>query len=177
MVQTAEYLEQELLTLIRQKKDKIQRVIRRYESCHEDIEDIFQCTILEAYKNIAKFNRESKLETWVIGIALNLTRQHIKKEVHRKGSVLSFADTDEFDHEASNHHNPELDMEAKELVRIIEDEIARIPEDIMKTFTLFSVENKSYQEISNLLDVPIGTVRSRIFNAKKFIARGLTRQT
>lgn len=177
MSESANPIERELLGIIKTKKDKIQRVIRRYESCAEDIEDIFQCTIFEAYKNLPKFNSESKLETWVIGIALNVTRQHIKKEIQRKSNVMSVEDTSELEVEVSSHHNPEKDLEVRQMISLLEEEISRIPDEIMKTFSLFSEGNHSYKEISSILDIPIGTVRSRIFNAKKFLARGLAKQS
>lgn len=127
-----------------------------------DAEDLFQETIYRVIKNIDKFKPGSNLKAWSVVIMRNLFINAFRRKSDRQ--TLLFAPTDHALYIASksNANEGEQELLHKQLVEMVDE----LPEDFSTPFRMI-VEGFKYQEISDLLNVPIGTIKSRIHIARK----------
>lgn len=136
-----------------------------------EAEDLFQNTWLKIYKNIEKYNKENKFENWIYSICLNCYRDSYTKE--KKLLVIMknlFTSTEEKENEICNSPDQHISIEeefikANRNKRIMEyvntlDDKYRIP------VLLFYFKDLTYIDISQILDIPVGTVKSRLFKGK-----------
>ena len=86
---------------------------------------------------------------------------------NEEGDILNLAD------QLADNHTPEAEMLNREILQTVEAAVAKLPEDLRKAITLREMEGLSYEEIAQIMDCPIGTVRSRIFRAREVIAKDL----
>jgi RNA polymerase sigma-70 factor (ECF subfamily) len=86
---------------------------------------------------------------------------------NEEGDILDLAD------QLADNHTPEAEMLNREILQTVEAAVAKLPEDLRKAITLREMEGLSYEEIAQIMDCPIGTVRSRIFRAREVIAKDL----
>lgn len=129
----------------------------------EDAEDIAQETFVKAYLNIRKFKGESKFSTWLSKIAINLCMDKVRERSNREenleeGVWLTIPQ--------SSYYSPEETVERLEIQDKIKNAVSSLPEDLRMVFILREFEDLSYQEISEMLNIPIGTVESRLHRAR-----------
>ncbi|AGK96348.1 RNA polymerase sigma factor SigY [Clostridium pasteurianum] len=130
-------------------------------------QDILQETMLKAVLNIKKFSPKAKFSTWLITIATNLYRDNLRKDKH-----LAILD----ENMISDSGNPEDAAISKlEYVEILQV-IKCLPYEKRAVFILKHFYNYSYEEISKILNCPVGTVRSRLHYSVKYIILELERR-
>jgi len=135
----------------------IQRLIRR----HEDIDDILQETFVRAYEHLAEFDTTRPLYPWLRRIAFNLAISYLRAA----GRLQPLDDLpDDF---LKEFLDPQRELENSELHHAINRAIAGLPDDQQSIVTLQFRNGCSYQEISEQLHIPIGTVMSRLARAKE----------
>lgn len=127
-------------------------------------EDIIQDTMLKAVLNIKKFQAKAKFSTWLITIATNIYRDYLRK--HKTTELIE-------ETQQSSYSSPEdatiAKLEYKEIVNII----MKLPYEKRTVFILKHYYGYKYDEISEIVNCPIGTVRSRLHNSIKFIMNEL----
>lgn len=151
-------------------KDGIYNYIRRMISDREDVEDLTQEVFVRAFASIKTFRRESSLRTWLYRIASNLCVDKYR----RAGAERQFVALDCWrDDEESNEtelpdstHDPQRIHERAELQSEVQKAISRLPDKLRAAVLLYDLEGLSYEEISDALGCPVGTVKSRLFNAR-----------
>ena len=137
---------------------------RRVGNLH-DVEDLVQDTLLEAVRCIDQFQGQSRPETWLFGIALNLTRNHYKRAKVR--DIYTDADTDEV---ASDRvDDPAQIAEHRERMFRVASAMEDLPGDSHRLLQLVVQDDLSYEEAAQELDIPIGTVRSRISRVRSYL--------
>ena len=136
---------QDLVQWIHGNKDKLYKIAWSYLYNHADIEDVFQDTLIKVYENIDTLKNPNYFETWYISILINECRKRLR---HRKKEVLQ--ESIDFD----EHHIDEYNF-FQELNAI--DDIYR------EVIVLKYISGYSHEEIASILDIPIGTVKSRIY--------------
>jgi RNA polymerase sigma-70 factor (ECF subfamily) len=122
-------------------------------------EDVVQETFIRAYVNLNIFNAKNKFSSWIYQIAHNQTINHIKK--HQREVPLP----DEFD--SQSEEDLQKNFEQKEVGKRVNFCLEKIPLLYREPLYLYFLEEKSYQEISDILRMPMGTVATRINRAKK----------
>ena len=141
---------------------------RRLSGNDEEALDATQEIFLRVWKGLSGFRGESKLSTWIFQIAWN----HLRKERRRKGKMPLFLSTDEHSMAGrvvlleERRAGPERRAEAAEKLKRVERALLQLSEEFRVVLALRDGEDLSYQEISEVLDIPIGTVRSRIARAR-----------
>lgn len=142
----------------------------------EDQNDLVQVVFAKAYVSIKKFKPEYKLSTWLMKIATNLATDKFRK----KGLNLINVTAEDEDGEESTFEykdtglNPEMIMEEVERSAFVNDLIeSRLEGDYRLVVQLRFFEQKSYQEISEELNMPLGTVKANLFRAKQILREGL----
>ncbi len=160
-------------------QDKLYRVAYRMAGHHEDAQDLLQDALLEAYRSFKKFQRGSYFDKWLYRIMTNtfIDRQRHKKRV---GVVESLDAPLPGGAESAGRDIPDWADEPSR--RVLEDKFEEpvqkaldaLPPEFRMVLILSDVEEFSYEEISEMMDTPIGTVRSRLHRARAMMRQKLT---
>ena len=145
-------------------------VLRRIGN-HTDAEELTQQAFVEAARNLQAFRGEAALSTWLYGIAMNLVRNHLARAPQRRHA---FEGEDALAELPSAAAGPERLLEGSQLVRRLDAELGRLPEEMRQVLLLVAVDEMSYEEAAVLLSVPIGTVRSRLSRARALLKQRFT---
>ncbi len=137
----------------------------------EDAEDITQEVFIEIFQSIQHFKRESKLSTWVYKITVNKSLDFLRKKKRKKRfgilQQLFSADSAEPRISIRNELHPGIELENKERASILQDAIEQLPEKQKTAFVLNKIEDQSYAEVANIMDMSIASVESLLFRAKQ----------
>ena len=154
---------------------RVARHVARYLRASGDVEDVVQQTFIRAYRGLASFRGDSAFYSWLYRIATNTALTHLKREPQEV--ALGDDDVEEradaFEPGVSDGENPERTLIAKQIAEVVQKALAKLKPDLAEPLMLYEVEGKPYAEIAEMLGVPIGTVRTRIFRAREFIAQRL----
>ncbi|SLM63273.1 MULTISPECIES: RNA polymerase sigma factor [Dickeya] len=150
---------------------RLQNFIRKRVSNREDVEDLQQMTYLEVLKNREKFAGASRPETWVFGIALNLVRNHFKQSRHRFNDISDEAL--EVAEVLSTDIDPSRITEGDHSLNRALSASKHLPEETRKMLMMLLDTDVSYQEIAEQLNIPIGTVRSRLSRARGYLRQAV----
>lgn len=161
--------------LVRRYKDRVYNVLYRYVGNHEDALDLSQEVFVRAYRGMKEFRRESKWYTWLFSIAANLARNRIRDR-HRKGrdQGTSLEFLQESAPALANAalaaiDSPRRQAEERELNDLLQACLTDLPDHYRMPFVLRTIDGLSYAEIAHALDCPVGTVKSRLNQARKML--------
>lgn len=145
---------------------KVFNLCYRYIENHDDASELAQEVFIKIYKSIINFKGESSLSTWIYKIAVGTCIDEIRKR--KKYNVISI---DNSENSAGielidNSHNPHSRFERNETVKEIYAAINELSEEFKTVIILRDVQGFSYSEISEIADIPMGTVKSRIKRAR-----------
>ena len=156
---------------------RIERLIGRMVRDVDLVPDIAQETFIRAYRAIPKFRGESAFYTWLYRIAVNTAKKalmQLKRDPLVSESSRASADdgdeTSRVENELSDGETPDAVLASKQIAAAVNFAIEALSEDLRQAITLREIEGLSYEEIAELMNCPIGTVRSRIFRAREAIA-------
>lgn len=162
--------------LVQKYQQKVVNLISRYVSDHSECYDVAQETFIKAYRALDKFRGDSQFYTWLYRIAANTAKNHLASRSRKSPSYA--VDVDDAEHYSGesrlkDYTTPENLMLTDEIKRTVFSAIDKLPEDLKSAITLRELEGLSYEEIADVMDCPIGTVRSRIFRARDAIDKEL----
>ena len=156
---------------------RIQRLIARMVRDVDLVEDIAQETFIRAYRALPKFRGDAQFYTWLYRIAVNTaktTLMDFKRDPTVSESALRSSDDEDETYrsetEPISHETPDTVLAAKQISAVVNAAMEALPEDLRQAVTLREIEGLSYEEISEVMNCPIGTVRSRIFRAREAIS-------
>ena len=156
---------------------RIERLIGRMVRDTDLVQDIAQETFIRAYRALPQFRGESAFYTWLYRIAVNTAKKALmdmKRDPLVTESAMRLDDegeeTSRAENELSDGETPEALMASKEVAAAVNAAIQALSEDLRQAITLREIEGLSYEEIADVMNCPIGTVRSRIFRAREAIA-------
>jgi RNA polymerase sigma-70 factor (ECF subfamily) len=160
---------------------RIERLIGRMVRDVDIVQDIAQETFIRAYRAMPQFRGESAFYTWLYRIAVNTAKKalmDLKRDPLVTESALASRDEDgdetsRVENELSDGETPDALLASKEIAQAVNAAIEALSEDLRQAITLREIEGLSYEEISDVMNCPIGTVRSRIFRAREAIAERL----
>lgn len=159
-------------TLVERYQDRVYNTAYRMIGFEEDARDIVQDAFLKAYQNLDRFRGESGFYTWVFRIAVNLCLSH-RRKAQRLRLVMPTDDPEgmaQATHQAQKLVDPpEAAMEAVETERRVSEALQHLDSDHRAAVVLRDIEGLDYQTISSILDVPPGTVKSRIHRARMLL--------
>jgi RNA polymerase sigma-70 factor, ECF subfamily len=152
--------------LVLKYQDRIYNLCRHMLGNTHDAEDAAQVTFLKAYQNLTKFKSEFSLYTWLYRIAVNTCLDYKKRPFFE--SFFKNADEGEafIDEPASDCPSPEKLYESKQIGLALHNSIKHLPSKLRAAIILKEIEGLSYKEIADILEVSIGTVKSRISRAR-----------
>lgn len=175
--------ERQFERIIRDYKKLVIHIVSRLISNPSTREEICQDVFVKVFKNLASFEFNSKLSTWIARIAHNTTLSHLEK---KKVSLYedSNLESDEgvsYEQTISedlwgNHLTPDVLLEQKDLRDLMQKEILSLPDVYRTILGLFHGDEMTYEEISTTMGIPEGTVKSYIFRARKMLKDRLIRK-
>ncbi|WP_298288532.1 RNA polymerase sigma factor RpoE [Thiomonas sp.] len=164
--------------LVAKYQRRIYRLVLRFIRDPAQAEDVAQETFLRAYRAIGQFRGDSQFYTWLYRIAVNTAKKAITDEM--RDPTVPEGDAAGQDEETfspterlSNNETPESVLVSKEIVQTVNAAMESLPDDLRTAITLREIEGLSYEDIAEVMQCPIGTVRSRIFRAREAIAARL----
>ena len=166
--------------LLAEHQDKLYRVAYRMAGHHEDAQDLLQDALLEAFRSFKRFQRGTYFDKWLYRIMTNtfIDRQRHRKRVGRVESLDAPLPGAEEGQAAAREIPDWEDEPSRRLLRETFDEPIQEALDALKpefrmVLILADVEEFSYEEISEMMDTPIGTVRSRLHRARDMMRQTL----
>ncbi|WML50254.1 RNA polymerase sigma factor SigW [Neobacillus sp. PS3-34] len=157
-------------------KDRVYHVCYRMLGNRHEAEDAAQEAFIRAYININSFNQDLKFSTWLFRIATNLCIDRIRKkkpDYYLDAEVSGTEGLTMYSQIASEAPLPEKELESLELQDTIQKEILNLPEKYRSVIVLKYIEERSLNEISEILDLPLGTVKTRIHRGREALRKQL----
>ena len=159
-------------------KSKVYNYIFRMVHSVLDAEDLTQETFVRAYLSIRSFQSRASLNTWLFRIATNLCIDHSRKTKKIQGMTTSLSQESEEEEEAERDipdvaFDPQRLLLNKELGKRLDEALRDLPEKLRTVVLLYDIEGLPYDEIANIVGCPLGTVKSRLFNARSALRQRL----
>jgi RNA polymerase sigma-70 factor, ECF subfamily len=154
---------------------RIARHVARFIKSANDVEDVVQDVFIRVYRGLNAFRGDSAFYSWLYRIASNAAVNHLRRAPQDVllGDQAADERTDAFEPGVSDAAHPERTLMAEQIAAVVQRALAKLQPQLAESLMLFEVDKKSYAEIAEMLQIPIGTVRTRIFRAREFIARRL----
>ena len=155
------------IELVNRYKDKLINFIFNYLGDIESSEDVVQETMIKLYQKKHYYKEIAKFSTWLYTIAKNLANTELRKRKQRKTTLLSqFSKDDKMYDLPSNDNEVGQEIQTEIVSKIIREAVDQLSEKFKTVITLRDIQQLSYEDISEIIDVPIGTVKSRINRAR-----------
>lgn len=163
--------------LVAKYQRKLARLLSRFIRDSAEVEDVAQEAFIKAYRALPSFRGESAFYTWLYRIGINTAKNYLVSQGRRAPTSTGFdaeeAEAFEDADQLRDMNTPEAVMLTKEIGQTVNAAMEALPEDLRTAITLREIEGLSYEEIAEVMNCPIGTVRSRIFRAREAIAEKL----
>lgn len=156
---------------------KLMRLLSRLIRDSAEVEDVAQETFIKAYRALPSFRGDSAFYTWLYRIGINTAKNFLVSQGRRAPTSTEFdseeAETFEEGDQLRDINTPERMLLSKQIGQTVEAAMEALPEELRTAIMLRELEGLSYEEIAEIMECPIGTVRSRIFRAREAISERL----
>lgn len=162
--------------LVLKYQNKIGNLVSRYVHDSHEAQDVTQEAFIKAYRGLANFRGDSAFYTWLYRIAINTAKNHLVtmgRKISDTGIDAAEAEQFESGSALREYTTPENQMLTDEIAGVIQKSLEELPEDLKTAITLREFEGLSYDQIAEVMECPIGTIRSRIFRAREAIDNNL----
>ena len=159
--------EQAYIELVNRYRDRLMNFVYRFVNDYEQSEDIAQETLIKLYTHKHYYKKIAKFSTWIYTIAANLAKSELRKKKSRKVTNLSQMSTQEKEYELpADQPDTDQAIESEFIEKRIQAAIQKLPLHFKTVTILREIQELSYEEISKIVDAPLGTVKSRINRAR-----------
>ena len=163
--------------LVAKYQRKLARLISRLVRDPAEAEDVAQEAFIKAYRALPQFRGYAAFYTWLYRIGVNTAKNFLMSQ-GRRAPTTTAKDAEEaetFDdaEQLRDNNTPESILMSRQVAKTVNAAMDRLPEELRTAITLREIEGLSYDEIADVMNCPIGTVRSRIFRAREAIAAEL----
>ncbi len=163
-----------LQTFIESYQKLVSHVVFRMITNNHDREDLCQEVFIKVYQNLGGFKHGCKISTWIARIAHNSCLNYLeKKRVPLLDDVISSEEENVIDRFSDGSKAPDDYTETRELNERVQDEINLLPPRIGVLLALYHLEEMSYEEIAEITQQPMGTVKSYLYRARKMLKENL----
>ena len=159
---------------------KLARLLSRFIRDAAEVEDVTQEAFIKAYRALPSFRGDSAFYTWLYRIGINTAKNYLVS-LGRRAPTVTGVDSEEAEgieegDQLRDLNTPENQMMSRQLAETVNQSLQELPEELRTAITLREIDGMSYEEIAQIMNCPIGTVRSRIFRAREAIAERLRPQ-
>ena len=164
--------------LVLKYQGRVAQLVSRYVSNAAEVEDVTQEAFIKAYRALPKFRGDSAFYTWLYRIAANAAKNHLVALSRRPTTDLALDDSESYEvpGRLKDNESPDEVIMGQQLEAVISQAIDVLPLELKAALTLREFEGLSYDAIAEVLECPIGTVRSRIFRAREAIDQKVASQ-
>ncbi|OUR93802.1 RNA polymerase sigma factor RpoE [Gammaproteobacteria bacterium 42_54_T18] len=158
--------------LVGKYQHKVLSIVGRFVNDPDEAKDVSQEAFIKAYRALPKFRGESAFYTWIYRIAVNTAKNYLVARGRRPpGSDVDVADAEFYEGGAVLHEisTPENQLMTDQLEALVYQALSDLPDDLRTAVTLREFDGLSYEAIAEVMDCPVGTVRSRIFRGREAI--------
>ena len=162
--------------LVAKYQRKLARLLSRFIRDPAEVEDVTQEAFIKAYRALPTFRGDSAFYTWLYRIGINTAKNYLVAMGRRAPTIdidseeaENFEDADQL----RDLNTPESQLASRQVAETVNQTLLELPEELRTAITLREIEGLSYEDIANIMNCPIGTVRSRIFRAREAIATKL----
>jgi|TARA_B110000438_G_scaffold150921_2_gene145030 RNA polymerase sigma-70 factor (ECF subfamily) len=158
--------------LVLRYQHRVAALVGRFVNDAQEAEDVCQEAFIKAYRALPLFRGDSAFYTWLYRIAVNTAKNHLVSRNRRPPASdldVDEAEVSEIGTVLREIENPEGSLATEKLKQAINAAVEDLPEDLRTAFTLREFSGLSYEDITEVMDCPVGTVRSRIFRAREAI--------
>ncbi len=163
--------------LVSKYQRKLGRLLSRFIRDPAEVEDVAQEAFIKAFRALPSFRGESAFYTWLYRIGINTAKNYLVSQGRRAPTTTEFdAEEAEGFEDASqlrDINTPESMLLSKQIGETVNNAMEALPEELRSAIVLREIEGLSYEEIAQVMNCPIGTVRSRIFRAREAVAAKL----
>ncbi|MDT8397647.1 MAG: RNA polymerase sigma factor RpoE [Pseudomonadales bacterium] len=156
--------------LVLRYQHRVLNLVGRYIRDPQEVEDICQEAFIKAYRALPSFRGDSLFYTWLYRIAINTAKNYMVAKGRRPPATdVDVEDAEYLETQAAltDIESPEANLARDDLRQVIDRAIDELPEELRTAFTLREFNGLSYEEITEIMGCPVGTVRSRIFRARE----------
>jgi len=166
--------------LVSKYQRKLARLLSRFIRDSGEVEDVTQETFIKAYRALPTFRGESAFYTWLYRIGVNTAKNYLVAMGRRAPTMTEVSNEEaeniEDGQQLKDLNTPENELMSRQIAETVNKTLQELPEELRTAITLREIEGLSYEEIAQVMNCPIGTVRSRIFRAREAIAERLRPQ-
>lgn len=158
--------------LVLRYQHRVAALVGRFVQDPQETEDVCQEAFIKAYRALPLFRGESAFYTWLYRIAVNTAKNYLVSRNRRPPSSdvdVNEAEVIEIGTVLRDIESPEDSLQTEKLKQAIDEAIEELPDDLRTAFTLREFSGLSYEDITEVMGCPVGTVRSRIFRAREAI--------
>ena len=163
--------------LVSKYQRKLARLLSRFIRDSTEVEDVTQEAFIKAYRALPTFRGDSAFYTWLYRIGINTAKNYLVALGRRPPTTTNIDSEEAEGFEDGNQlrdlNTPEDELASKQVAETVNQTLGELPEELKTAITLREIEGLSYEDIANIMNCPIGTVRSRIFRAREAIAAKL----
>ena len=160
--------------LVSKYQRKLGRLLSRFIRDPAEVEDVAQEAFIKAYRALPSFRGDSAFYTWLYRIGINTAKNYLVAMGRRAPTTTEFdsAEAENFEDgdQLRDLNTPEAELMTRQIAATVNQTMEELPEELRTAITLREIEGMSYEDIANVMNCPIGTVRSRIFRARETIA-------
>lgn len=161
-------------TIVRQHWRKVFNVAYKFVGRHEEAEDLAQDIFLKIFRSLATFDRRANFQTWLISVSRNLCIDYYRS-VRKERQTIDRDLTSDDVMPVSREVGPLAALEQRDMVAMLRQALSMLPPPLRTAVLLRDIQELSYQEIAEQLNLPEGTVKSRINRGRKELARQVER--
>lgn len=164
--------------LVLKYQGRISALVSRFVQDSSEVEDVTQEAFIKAFRALPKFRGDSAFYTWLYRIATNAAKNYLVARGRRPSADADVDDAEYFDEGDAlrDGETPENNFFGQELANVLKQTLDGLPEELRMALMLREFDGLSYEEIAEVMDCPVGTVRSRIFRAREALDARLTAQ-
>ena len=158
--------------LVKKYQHRVIAVVSRFVRDPDEAMDVAQDAFIKAYRALDKFRGESAFYTWIYRIAVNTAKNYLVSKGRRPPDTdVEVGEAESYGGGEALHEfgGPEQEMMKDQLEQVVYQALRELPDDLRTAVTLREFDGLSYEEIAEVMDCPVGTVRSRIFRGREAI--------
>jgi RNA polymerase sigma-70 factor (ECF subfamily) len=160
--------------IVRQYWRRVFNVAYKFVGKHDEAEDLTQDIFLKIFRSLETFDRRANFQTWLISVSRNLCIDHYRSVRKERQTIDREIDANELS-PAAAEPGPIAALEQRDRVSLLRDALAALPETLRTAVVMRDIQELSYQEIADRLQLPEGTVKSRINRGRTELARQIRR--
>ena len=160
--------------IVRQYRRKVFNIAYKFVGKHDAAEDLAQDIFLKIFKSLNTFDRRANFQTWLISVSRNLCIDHYRSVRKERETIDRDIDPNELS-PASHEISPMAHLEQRDRVVLLRHALAELPDTLKTAVLMRDIQEMTYQEIADRLQLPEGTVKSRINRGRTELARHVKR--